>query len=64
MLRKNDEFECEILSNGSGGEGVCRIDGFAVFVPDTVKGDIVKVKILKVKSSYAFGKAVEIISPV
>ncbi|MBR6523689.1 MAG: 23S rRNA (uracil(1939)-C(5))-methyltransferase RlmD [Clostridia bacterium] len=63
MLRKNDEFECEILSNGSGGEGVCRIDGFAVFVPDTVKGDIVKVKILKVKSSYAFGKAMEIISP-
>ena len=63
MLRKNDEFECEVLSNGSGGEGVCRIDGFAVFVPDTVKGDIIKVKILKVKSSYAFGKAVEIITP-
>lgn len=63
MLRKNDEFECEILSNGSGGEGICRIDGIAVFVPDTVKGDIIKVKILKVKSSYAFGKAMEIVSP-
>ena len=63
MIKKNDEFECEILSNGSGGEGICRIDGFTVFVPDGVKGDIVKIKILKVKSNYAYGKAVEIITP-
>jgi len=63
MIRKNEEVECEILSNGAGGEGVCRIDGFAVFVPDTVKGDVVRIKILKVKSSYAFGKAVEILMP-
>ena len=63
MIQKNDQFECEILSNGSGGEGVCRIDGFAVFVPDAVKGDIVKVKILKVKSGYAYGKIAEIITP-
>ena len=63
MIRKNDETICEILSNGSGGEGICRVDGFAVFVPDTVKGDIAKVKILKVKSSYAYGKVTEIISP-
>lgn len=63
MIKKNDEFECEILSNGSGGEGVCKLDGFAVFVPDGVKGDIVKIKILKVKSNYAYGKIVEIVTP-
>lgn len=63
MICKNDEYICEILTNGSGGEGVCRIDGFAVFVPDAVKGDVVKIKILKVKSSYAFGKVIEIVTP-
>lgn len=63
MIKKNDEIVCEVLSNGAGGEGVCKIDGFAVFVPGSVKGDIVKVKILKVKSSYAFGKVTEIVTP-
>lgn len=62
MFRKNDEFECEIVANGVGGEGICKIDGFTVFVPDTVKGDKIKGKILKVKSGYAFGKATEILS--
>ncbi len=63
MIKKNDEFECEILSNGSGGEGVCKLGGFAVFVPDAVKGDIAKIRILKVKSNYAYGKIMEIITP-
>lgn len=63
MIKKNDEFMAEILSNGVGGEGICKIDGFTVFVPDTVKGDKIKGKILKVKSGYAFGKAAKIISP-
>ena len=63
MFKKNDEFQVEILSNGAGGEGVCKLDGFTVFVPGSVKGDIVKVRILKVNSSYAFGKVVEIITP-
>ena len=62
MFRKNDEFECEITANGSGGEGICKINGFTIFVPNTVKGDVIKGKILKVKSGYAFGKAVDIIT--
>lgn len=63
MIKKNEEYICDITANGSGGEGVCRIDGFTVFVPDSVKGDKVRIKILKVNSSYAFGKVLEIITP-
>lgn len=63
MFRKNDGFEGEITANGVGGEGILKIDGFTIFVPDTVKGDKIKGKILKVKTGYAFGKATEIISP-
>ena len=62
MIQKNDKLVCEVLSNGAGGEGICKIDGFAVFVPDAVKGDVAEIQILKVKSGYAYGKITKIIT--
>lgn len=62
-MKKNDEFILEIEGYTSEGSGVGHIDGMAVFVPLTAKGDTVRVKILKVKRAYAYGKAVEIITP-
>lgn len=37
--------------------------GIAVFVKDTVVGDVVSVKIIKVKKNYAYGRLMEIIKP-
>lgn len=55
MLRKNEIYETEITGMTTEGSGVCRIDGMAVFVPMTVIGDKLKVKIVKVLKNYAFG---------
>ncbi len=60
---KNDEYTLLIDSYTSEGSGVGRIQGYPVFVPDTVRGDIVKVKIVKVLKSYAYGKCINIITP-
>jgi 23S rRNA (uracil1939-C5)-methyltransferase len=38
------------------GEGVGRLGGRVVFVPDTVTGDRVLVRLVQVKSNYATGK--------
>lgn len=61
VVEKNKEYEVEIIDNGFEGEGVAKIDNFTIFIPNTIKGEIVKILIVKVLTSHAFGKVVEII---
>ena len=63
MIKKNDIITLEITDISSDGNGVGKHENMAVFVPMTAVGDICKVKILKVLSSYCFGKIEEIVSP-
>lgn len=59
-ISKNEEYKVEIIDSGYNGEGIAKIDGFTVFVPNAIKGEIVKIIIVKVLSSHAFGKILEI----
>lgn len=61
-MQKNQEIILEITDVTNEGSGVGKYEGMAVFVPLTAVGDIAKVKILKVKKSYAYGKLTELIS--
>lgn len=63
QVEKNKEYIVEIIDNGYEGEGIAKIDGFTIFIPNAIKGEKVKILILKVLSSHAFGKIVEIIKP-
>ncbi len=63
MVKKNDKTTLEITDVTNEGMGVGRVDGLTVFVPFTAKGDVVEVLIVKVKSSYAYGKCLSIITP-
>lgn len=63
MLEKNQCYTAEITDLTAEGNGVCRIDNFAVFVPSTAVGDIINLKIVKVMKNYAFAITLEIISP-
>ncbi len=58
---KNKEYIVEIVDNGFEGEGIAKINDFTVFIPNTLKGEKVKILIVKVLTSYAFGKIIEII---
>ncbi len=60
-MKKNDEIILDILDYTADGSGVGRYEGMAVFVPLTAVGDTVRVKILKVKKTYAYGKVLEIL---
>lgn len=59
-IKKNETYEVEIIDNGFNGEGIAKIDGFTVFVPNVIKGEKVEIKILKVLSSHAFAKVEKI----
>ncbi len=60
-VEKNKEYIVNIIDNGAGGEGIAKIDDFTIFVKDTIKGEKVKILVVKVLSSYAFAKKLEII---
>ena len=62
-MQKNDELILQITDVTAEGSGVGKYDGMAVFVPLTAVGDTAKVKILKVKKTYAYGKLIEILTP-
>lgn len=61
-VKKNEEYVVDIIDNGFSGEGVAKIDGFTIFVPGAIKGEKAKILILKVLSSNAFAKVLEIIN--
>lgn len=60
-MKKNEEYIVDIIDNGYEGEGVAKIDNFTIFIPGAIKGEKVKILIVKVTTSYAFGKILEII---
>lgn len=62
-MQKNDEIIIEITDMTNEGSGVGKHEGMTVFVPLTAVGDTVRVKILKVKKTYAFAKVSQIITP-
>lgn len=62
-MNKNDEIILDITDVTDEGSGIGKVDGMVVFVPFTAIGDTVKVKIVKLKKNYCFGKLLEIITP-
>ena len=62
-LKKNDEYEVEILELGINGEGVAKINGQVIFVPFSLPGEIVKILIINTKAKIAVGKVLEIVKP-
>lgn len=61
MLKKNDEYIVDIIDNGYQGEGIAKIDDFIIFIDQAIKGEKIKVKILRVQSNFAYGKIIKII---
>ena len=60
-IKKNQEYIVDIIDNGFEGEGIAKIDNFTIFIPNAIKGEKIKILIVKVLSSHAFGKVIEII---
>ncbi|MGD8428447.1 MAG: 23S rRNA (uracil(1939)-C(5))-methyltransferase RlmD [Balneolaceae bacterium] len=60
-LKKGAEVELEIESAAYKGKGIAKIDGLAVFVPNTAPGDRVLARITKRKKSYLEGKLLDVL---
>jgi predicted RNA-binding protein with TRAM domain len=57
-IKEGEEYEVKIEDVGKEGDGITRVEGFVVFVPDTKVGDEVKVRITSVRRRFAFAEKV------
>lgn len=62
-IQKNKEYIVEIIDNGFEGEGIAKIEGMTIFIPNAIKGEKVKILIVKVNKNFAYGKILQIIEP-
>ncbi len=61
MLIKQQIYETTITDYTSEGQGVAHIEGCAVFIPNAIAGERVRVRIEKAQKTWASGKLVEIL---
>lgn len=57
-VKEGQEIDVVIDDIGSRGDGITRIQGFLIFVPQTKIGERLKVKIVKVKGRFAIAEKV------
>ena len=53
------EYEAEIEDISRRGDGIAKIEGFIIFVPNTKQGEHVKFKVTRVGSRFATGELVQ-----
>ena len=61
MLIKNQIYEAEICDYTAEGQGIAKIDGCVVFIPNAIAGERCRVRIEKAQKTWAAGKIVEIL---
>lgn len=62
-FKKNMELVVDIISEGYEGEGVAKPEGFPIFIPGALKGEKVRIILVKVNKSHGFGKLTDILEP-
>jgi len=58
-VREGEERDVVVEDVGSEGDGVVKIDGYALFVPGTETGDEVRIRVTDVKSGFGFAEVLE-----
>ena len=62
-MRKNDTTVVKITDIGVNGEGIGKVDGYALFIKDAVIGDTVEAKVIKAKKNYGYARLIKIVHP-
>ncbi|MEM2118600.1 MAG: TRAM domain-containing protein [Candidatus Bathyarchaeia archaeon] len=57
-MKENQELEVLIDDIGSRGDGIAKISGYLIFVPNSKVGDRVKVRIISVGGKFAVAEKI------
>jgi translation initiation factor 2 subunit 2 len=59
LIEEGETYELRVESVGNKGDGIAKVDKYLIFIPSTIKGEIVKAKIKKISGTLAFAEVVE-----
>ncbi|QQZ09070.1 23S rRNA (uracil(1939)-C(5))-methyltransferase RlmD [Heyndrickxia vini] len=59
-VQKNDYIDVTFVDLTHDGNGVAKVDGYPIFVPNGLPGEKAKVKVIKVNKGYGFGRLIEL----
>ncbi len=63
-FKVGSELKVEVLRvSAGGGRGVAKEEGLVLFIPNTAPGDVAKVRLTKLKKSFAEAELIELIEP-
>jgi len=57
-VKVGEEIDVTIEGNGEKGDGIAKVNGFVIFVPNVSKGDNVKIRVTKVLKKVGFAEVV------
>lgn len=60
MVEKNEYYEVEFIDMTHDGMGICKVDGFTLFIANALKGESGTIKVTKVNENFGFGKLIEL----
>lgn len=60
-IKKNNDYEVDIIDINHDGQGVGKIDKYTVFVDGVLVDERVKIKLIKANKTYGYGKLLEVI---
>jgi translation initiation factor 2 subunit 2 len=59
VIEEGETYELKVESVGNKGDGIAKVDKFLIFIPSTVKGELVRAKVKKISGTLAFAEVVE-----
>lgn len=63
VVQKNETVTVTIEDISMNGEGIGKLNGYTLFVKDTIVGDVAEVKVIKTKKTYGYARLMRIIKP-
>ena len=58
-VKVGETYDVKIEDIGRSGDGVAKVEGYILFVPNTKKGDEVSIKVTATKRNLGFAELVE-----
>jgi predicted RNA-binding protein with TRAM domain len=58
-VEEGKQYEVDIKELSRRGDGLARVEGFVVFVPNTKPGDHVKIQVTQVRNRFAIAEKTE-----
>lgn len=57
-IKVGEELDVKIEAVGEKGDGIAKVKGFVIFIPNTKAGEEVKIRITKVSKKVGFGEVI------